>query len=112
MAKITISDTDTHAATLDGGTVLFTFKILSHADFNDYLSRPVHELLNQAVVSVGGLELEQDGVAVAADDVKAALIAYPPLANWANHEYLAFWQKKALTLTSPTLPAGGQGLSA
>ena len=108
MARITITDTDTHVAETDSGNVVFTFKILSHEAFTAFLSRPTNELLDEVVVAISGLEIEQGGVMVEPDQVKAVAINYPPLANWMNDEYLKFWQKKARTPIWKPAPASGQ----
>lgn len=108
MARITITDTDTHLAETDSGTVVFTFKILSHERFTACMGQPVHEMLQEVLVEVSGLEIEQAGAVVSAPQVKAALLTYPPLVTWVNAEYLSFWQKKAQMPIFKAAPVSGQ----
>ena len=108
MARITITDTDTHLADTEAGQVVFTFKILSHERFTACMGQPVHELLSEVLVNVSGLEIERAGEIVPSEQVNAAVLEYPPLANWINTEYLSFWQKKAQMPIWHTAPVSGQ----
>ena len=73
MARITITDTDTHVADTDAGQVVFTFKILSHERFTSYLGQPMHEMLREVLLNVAGLELEQAGEVLKPEAIKAAV---------------------------------------